>query len=211
MKLTALQFGTLFIALAVAPDTARAAYCTLTPSCSGTSTSYQMGGHCASPAEKGGCYLNSGEKVCFMECGSCGAFYNMEYQNVQIGYAELIASGYDMASNIATCVPKKECPAGYYGYIDEVSQEPNCALCPSGATSQIGAGEISDCFCDSGYYGIINSESDSCTRCPELSAGQYGTSPAASTSVTECYVPSNTIYSDSSGKYMYTQNCFYTN
>lgn len=188
--------------------------CTLTPSCLNANISYNYGEHCATISEAGGCYLNSGEKVCIEQCASCGPFYTFEKKIVYKDFADITSSGYD-SMYVYTCVPKKECPAGYYGKINQVTQEPECKSCPAGTTSLDGAGDVKDCFCARGYYGKkIESTSDTCTRCPS-SGGIYGTTknPGAE-KITECYIPANETmtFSDSTGSGIMTfsQDCYYT-
>lgn len=61
--------------------------------------------------------------------------------------------------------------------------------------------------CIQGYYG----SGQSCTRCPS-SGGVYGTTAAAgATTITECYLPSGTAFSDTTGSGTYTDKCYYTN
>lgn len=61
--------------------------------------------------------------------------------------------------------------------------------------------------CKPGYY----LSSGTCMRCPS-SGGAYGTSADRNTGgITECYLPSGTTGSDSSGSFTYTGNCYYTN
>lgn len=61
--------------------------------------------------------------------------------------------------------------------------------------------------CKQGYYGTDKS----CTRCPS-SGGVYGTTAdAGATAITECYIPSGTAFSDTSGSGTYTGDCYYQN
>lgn len=64
--------------------------------------------------------------------------------------------------------------------------------------------------CEQGYYGRPTSSLSGCTRCPS-SGGVYGTTASSgATDITECYIPSGTSGSDSSGSFTYTGNCYYT-
>lgn len=77
------------------------------------------------------------------------------------------------------------------------------------------------CKCEQGYYGTPSHDfgleigdtgscSGTCTRCP-ASGGVYGTTAAAgATSITECYIPSGTTFSDDTGSGTYTNACYYT-
>jgi len=65
--------------------------------------------------------------------------------------------------------------------------------------------------CAVGYYGSSSNGTSGCTRCPS-SGGIYGTTASAgSTSITSCYIPSGTSFSDSTGSGRYTSNCYYSN
>lgn len=63
--------------------------------------------------------------------------------------------------------------------------------------------------CNKGYYG----SGQSCTRCPSSSSSiVYGTTAAnGATAITECYLPSGTIFSDGTGSGTYAGDCYYTN
>lgn len=56
--------------------------------------------------------------------------------------------------------------------------------------------------CSDGYYG----NGATCTRCPTP-----GTTSGYTTQISGCYIPANTPLMDSSGTYLYTSNCKYTN
>ena len=65
--------------------------------------------------------------------------------------------------------------------------------------------------CAVGYYGGSTNGASGCARCP-ASGGVYGTTASAgSTSITSCYLPSGTSFSDSTGSGTYTGNCYYKN
>lgn len=64
--------------------------------------------------------------------------------------------------------------------------------------------------CDTGYYGTTSNGTSGCTRCPS-SGDIYGSSVASSISITKCYLPSGTGFSNSTGSGTYTDNCYYTN
>ncbi|MDE6481740.1 MAG: hypothetical protein K2L25_02890 [Alphaproteobacteria bacterium] len=60
--------------------------------------------------------------------------------------------------------------------------------------------------CAAGYYGTSTNGTTGCTACPN-----GGTSVAGSnTSITSCYLPTGTKFSDPSGSGDYTGNCYYT-
>ncbi len=61
--------------------------------------------------------------------------------------------------------------------------------------------------CAAGYYGSSTNGTTGCTACPN-----GGTSVAGSnTSITSCYLPTGTKFSDTSGSGEYTENCYYKN
>ena len=65
--------------------------------------------------------------------------------------------------------------------------------------------------CASGYYGRSLNGTSGCSRCPSPTDGFFfgGDSEAGNNSfITQCYVSSG---SDSSGSYIYKENCYYTN
>lgn len=65
--------------------------------------------------------------------------------------------------------------------------------------------------CAVGYYGASTNGTSGCSRCP-ASGGVYGTTASAgSTSITACYIPSGSAFSDGTGAGTYTGNCFYKN
>ena len=140
-----------------------------------------------------------------------------------------------------------ECADGYYG--SPADPRTGCTPCPDNATCPLGNNTTFTCnskylktddscipcptigvyscsgatlICDKGYYRNGNS----CSRCPS-SGGVYGTTHAPSpfggaTSITDCYIPANTMMSgsDASGSYEYYfinettndfENCYYTN
>ena len=89
-----------------------------------------------------------------------------------------------------------KCASGYYG--TATSALAGCTKCPDNATCSGGNG--STFVCNSGTYKALGS----CINCPSP-----GTSPAGSTSVSSCYIPSGTTGSDGSGTYKYTADCYY--
>ncbi len=68
--------------------------------------------------------------------------------------------------------------------------------------------------CVSGYYGHASfyySEQswEGCYKCPGTDATTQ-TINGGRTEITDCYIPKNKTVSDSSGKYIYTNDCYYT-
>lgn len=73
--------------------------------------------------------------------------------------------------------------------------------------------------CASGSYGNPTSSTSGCSRCPSVSSGSsggmlimadYGNSDAGATDITDCYAEADTQYSDSTGKFKFTDDCYYT-
>ncbi|MDE6481639.1 MAG: hypothetical protein K2L25_02345 [Alphaproteobacteria bacterium] len=66
--------------------------------------------------------------------------------------------------------------------------------------------------CAKGYYGTSTNGTSGCTRCP-ASGGTYGTTASAgATSITSCYLPSGSSFSDSTGSgTIVGGNCYYKN
>ena len=89
------------------------------------------------------------------------------------------------------------CASGYYG--TATSGTSGCTACPSNATCSGGNG--STFSCNKGYY----KSGSSCTACPSDGT----TSGSGATSVSSCYIPSGTSFSDGTGSGSYTGNCYY--
>ena len=90
-----------------------------------------------------------------------------------------------------------KCAAGYYG--TAVGNRSGCTACPSNATCA--GGNNSTFSCNRVYY----KNGSACTVCP----GGGTTSAAGATSVSSCYIPSGTSFSDATGSGTYTSNCPY--
>lgn len=99
----------------------------------------------------------------------------------------------------------------------------SCIGCPTQSLSWTAAADgyqarcvISTCEvrCASGYYGSAsintkNSTMSGCNLCP-TSGGVAGNSAAGSTSITGCYIPSGTSFTDGTGTFSYTSNCYWS-
>lgn len=82
------------------------------------------------------------------------------------------------------------------------TQDVDSYTCTSAESTEYG--------CAAGYYQSGGSGSAmTCTRCPS-SGGVYGTNAAGTTDITSCYIPSNTQMNETSGKSVFTSNCYYT-
>lgn len=94
------------------------------------------------------------------------------------------------------------CGSGYYGTAK--SETTGCTACPSNAACDGGNG--STFVCDAGYYknGTV------CTQCATATGHNSATSAAGSTAITDCYLPTLTSFSDSTGSGRYRGACYYT-
>ncbi len=63
--------------------------------------------------------------------------------------------------------------------------------------------------CLPGYYNNSTSRLD-CRLCPSFN-GTAGASDIGATSITDCYIAAGTTFSDSTGTYTYTRDCYYSN
>lgn len=91
-----------------------------------------------------------------------------------------------------------KCARGYYGTATSASA--GCTACPANATCAGGNG--STFTCKANYY----KNGSTCQPCPNS-----GKSTAGSTSITSCYLPSGTTFSDSTGSGTYSDKCYYSN
>lgn len=103
---------------------------------------------------------------------------------------------------VATCScklisTKYTCASGYYG--TATSSTSGCTACPSNATCAGGNG--STFVCQKGYY----QNGSSCSACP----GNGTTSGTGAPSISSCYIPAGTSFSDAPGSGTYDQNCPY--
>lgn len=79
---------------------------------------------------------------------------------------------------------------------------------PYNATCECGIGDLEysyaykGCFCVNGKYGTLT-----CDACPAGGTSSLGNN----TSITNCYIPAGTSGTDTTGKWEYAQNCYYSN
>lgn len=105
-------------------------------------------------------------------------------------------------TSCSACTSYK-CDVGYYG--TATSSSSGCTECPANATCS--GGNKSTFFCVKGYY----KTGSTCSQCP-ASGGVYGTTATAgATSITECYIPSGTLFFQTNGSGEYTGDCYYQN
>lgn len=104
-------------------------------------------------------------------------------------------------------------------HIITITTKTNNVIC---AISSTGSNHVScniqgSCKCEKGYYGspMYNLFTGTCTgtceRCPS-SGGVYGTTASSgATSITECFIPSGSLFSDDTGAGIYDGDCYYSN
>lgn len=61
--------------------------------------------------------------------------------------------------------------------------------------------------CSAGYYGSTTNGTSGCSKCPIPGTSLAGQNSA----IGQCYIPSNTPQTDTTGQYIYSSNCYYTN
>ena len=104
------------------------------------------------------------------------------------------------------CISDTSWSAASVGYEKKVTRR--CAT--SLATGKKECKETSTSYrCAANYYGNPETDSSGCVSC-----GTYGgakvLSKAGSTKKTDCYIPANTEVTDSTGTFVFTTNCYYT-
>lgn len=90
------------------------------------------------------------------------------------------------------------CASGYYG--TATSPFAGCTKCPDNAICAGGNG--SGFACAKGYY----KNGSTCSQCPPSGT----TTGTGATAITDCYLPSGTTFSESTGSGTYTADCKYT-
>ena len=64
--------------------------------------------------------------------------------------------------------------------------------------------------CAAGYYGSTLNGTSGCTVCPVVMGGRTS-DPGSNRLITDCYIPSGTSFSDTTGSGTYTSDCHYSN
>lgn len=86
--------------------------------------------------------------------------------------------------------------------------------CTTSSSSKICTAKV-QYGCLGGYYGTAtDGNTYNCKRCPQTSAGVYGTSVSGdNATITKCYIPKGKTFSDTTGKgiYAHTGDCYYSN
>lgn len=150
---------------------------------------------------------------CNSICGPNGSGCPNEYSSSSIGITAIntytagfgrcpITSGgtIDCWCDLASTTYR--CSAGYYG--TAISATSGCRACPSNATCV--GGNSSTFVCKAGYY----KAGTQCISCAIGTNEPTATSAAGATSVSACYIPSDTNKSDNSGNFTYIDDCYYS-
>ncbi len=123
--------------------------------------------------------------------GASKAYYYSKYCNAKYGANANTCLVYTCSNSGATpngtrttCV----CKPGYYGSSDGT----NCTACPIGS------------------YKNIAGASASCTGCPKYDGVNATTASTASDSITDCYIPASSSFSDSTGTWQCSGNFYYS-
>lgn len=179
-------------------------YASYDPSCKTISVCSQIDTSCPTDCQCVSDYIYSGlygakcskiglMRACVYRCKN-GYFKSGTENGVQNGVPICKACPSNAIGQDGQCY----CPSGYW----HNTSTNTCVACPTNATCD----DQQNFVCNKGYY----KNGTSCSRCPS-SGGVYGTTASTgATSITSCYIPSGTTMSDSTGKYTYTSNCYYT-
>lgn len=65
--------------------------------------------------------------------------------------------------------------------------------------------------CLPNYFGTPTENEDNCISCSIATNNSNSKADAGAESITECYLPANKTLTDNSGKYTYTEDCYYSN
>lgn len=147
------------------------------------------------------CYTNSsGQKYKVYNCAHCSG----GKQLTDVPISEIVPGCRNMTTTVKqcctacdTCTSDDDFTAVNTGYERKAVRSCDCTF---------GCRAIYSYRCAAGYYGASLNGTSGCTACPN-----GGTSVAGSnTSITSCYLPAGTKFSDTSGSGEYTENCHYT-
>lgn len=144
-------------------------------------------------------------------CKSCTDrkpyFFNNNYGVKVTETSEYRTNCPSHSNDLATCECVKKysysCTSGYYG--TATSESAGCTKCPSNATCA--GGNLSTFVCAKGYY----KNGSACTACPSLNGVAGTTTSTGATSITSCYIRSSSSFSDVSGSWRYSDDCYYVN
>lgn len=161
------------------------------------------------PSNTYGCGSGGSSSICYSGTGGGGSTTSTIFR---AQYCTSCPSGYELKQYTATSTEVRGCTVNYTLCVPSCPSE-----CPSPSWTNFGTGAQKRCEtrsapykcgyrCATNYYGNANSSGKGCTTCPS-----GGSSVAGSTSVTNCYVPAGYNSSDSTGKWTYTQACFWSN
>lgn len=152
------------------------------------------------------CYkTSSGQYIQFEDCTRCTSPKTLK--QVPLSYLDDRCSNYSGTVTIccetcsaSTCVSDTTYSGIGDGY--EVKTIRECSECNGCVGEDL-------LRCAAGYYG---DGYNTCTQCPKSTeTNTYGTSSPGSTSITGCYIPDGTAFSNTTGRGKFTANCNYSN
>jgi cysteine-rich repeat protein len=102
----------------------------------------------------------------------------------------------DMLGVVGSC---STCPGGTYS---NAVASVNCSVCPGNSSSDPASVSVSNCSCNAGHFGTINTPTDTCKQCQSgtysprssptcLSCGTNSVSLPGSTTFSGCFCPAN--------------------
>ncbi len=147
------------------------------------------------------CYMRSdGSCSCITSCNRCNSGFAKVSKTLE-GCSGITYNTCECTCS--NCTSDTSWSAGSTGYQKQTTRWCECyAGTPTCNTS-------TEYRCAVGYYGSSTNGSSGCARCP-ASSGTYGTTASAgTTSVSGCYIPAGSSFSDSTGSGTYTRDCAY--
>ena len=156
------------------------------------------------------CYSNGSYDVGITSCETCKSGY------ISISRDTYLYCDGSLKVTYNTCVPQctsSNCKSdtSWYQAINAGYQYRTIRSC----TDNITCSSRTEYRCASGYYGTSSNGTTGCNHCPEQkwsdNVSTAATSNAGSTVITDCYLQSGTSGFDSTGDFIYTSNCHYSN
>ena len=155
------------------------------------------------------CYhLEGAATYCFYSCDICDAGYTRYSVDVSVltyNCKNISVQAYNCKCECSNCSDTASWTNKGTGYQQRTKKTCSCstgsAVCSTSTVYR----------CAVGYYGTTTNGTSGCTQCPtpsESSAGASSTSNAGNnSSISRCYIPESTSYSDGTGKYAFECNC----
>lgn len=140
------------------------------------------------------CYQSGSTKIKMINCTSCVSGAELKQNQWYEGNSKFLYYNTCVCSNCSTSAWQ----SGNTGYEKRTACDfDTCEVKP-------------EYRCAKNWYGSSTNGISGCNRCPLFSGGVYGeTASAGTSSVSQCYVPANKTYTDSTGTFEFTRNCFY--